>query len=206
MVGLTSRPSYGHLLWKMRVLLRREDVFQHPIARRLPAWQQPYLEVTWNAAQWHPSRGSRKPWKEGRRACRGNAMCRHHHGLWVGRSCPGQWQCCQSFPLVRWAKCACCCCCVQDVRWTHRSLCAFCPFFTSWEKFAGIGHHSTGSMGPITVSSCSYKGDFGFSVSFPDSTESEFEWILAVIFYSFAFWLHFSCACFSTLVPCFAQA
>lgn len=33
MVCLTPWPFYGHLLWKMRVLLRRKDVAQHPVAR-----------------------------------------------------------------------------------------------------------------------------------------------------------------------------
>lgn len=203
MVGLTSRPSYGHLLWKMRVLLRREDVFQHPIARRLPAWQQPYLS--------HLKRSSVASFQREQEALEGRkeGLQGECYVLPPSRAVGGQelpWAVAMLPILPTCEMSQVFACCVQDVRWTHRSLCAFCPFFTSWEKFAGIGHHSTGSMGSITVSSCSYKGDFGFSVSFPDSTESEFEWILAVIFYSFAFWLHFSCACFSTLVPCFAQA
>lgn len=164
-VWLMSHPSYGHLLWKIRVLLRREDVFQHLVVRRLPAWQQPYLKVTWNTAQWCPSRESRKPWEEGGwRASGWNTVCPHHCGpdaeqLWVGRSCPGRWQCCQSSPPVRWAKRepAAAACKMWGGPIGHSV--PFALFSHHERNLQALGTAVQGVWGPLTVSSCSYKGD-----------------------------------------------
>lgn len=76
MVCLTSCPFCGHLLWKMRVLLRREDVAQHPVARssclmkiHLGTWKLIKMQ-----AQQHLSREIRKPCLS-KEAFRGNITC-----------------------------------------------------------------------------------------------------------------------------------
>lgn len=143
-----SHPSYGHLLWKIRVLLRREDVFQHLVVRRLPAWQQPYLK--------HSSVVSLQRKQEalgGRRMEGFRVEHRVPPPLWAwcraavgGQELPWAVAMLPILPTCEMSQEWACCCCVQDVRRTHWSFCAFCPFFTSWEKSAGVGHCSAGSL------------------------------------------------------------
>lgn len=117
---LTSGPCYGHLPWKMRVLLRREDALQHPVARssclmeiRLGIWKSNKMQ-----ARWHPSRETREPCLGKQGFQRGRAVppasptwCRaaagNHKLLWATAG-PCQNPSCSGYPCMCLLGCVSC--------------------------------------------------------------------------------------------------